>query len=81
MPNTTHNVFYDKGYQLQAKTMAQQIMAAAPKCSIEALPTVMEELLTRAYLRGAQDSINTGYKLAEMDFAKNRQEWSRLAVK
>lgn len=75
MPNTTHNVFYDAGYQQQARTMAKMLMDAAPKCSIEGFSAQVESLLAKAYLRGAQDSINTGYKLAEADFAKNHIDW------
>lgn len=74
MPNTTHNVFRDTGYRLQAKAMAAQAMAAAPKCGIQALPSAIEKLLADTYLRGVQDGLNTGYRLAEQDIEKERRE-------
>lgn len=67
------NVSNDRGFQEDAKRFAIELMSCKggliyPPKSIFEIQEWIENALRKAYLRGAQSTVNLGYRLAEKDY-------------
>ena len=67
------NVMNDRGFQEDAKRFAIELMSCnsaliIPPKSIFEIQEWIEKALKKAYLRGAQSAIKTGYLLADKDY-------------
>ena len=69
MPRQLPDVRSDKGYQNEAREFARKIMRGMIPCKdLNNFPNWLEDVITTAYLYGAQSAIRIGYHLCDNDW-------------
>ena len=78
MINNIPNVYNDQGFLTESLAIADKALDDIGPMSLRTLPQIIRDAVAKAYMRGAQEAISYGYKIAWKEQKSQLPEYRAL---